>query len=186
MTHAQFWRWLASNSCWPERDIKGRNRWLKISGLIRKGRPGRGGSRAVLTTPESAATLLLGMAAPKAKLAPEAVRRFRDLVTRDEDGKVVARLYGFVVDLLTPDGNAAARPAQMLLVDDLDLPMAEISYFHGDAGRMSFETFGVDLPDADFEQLWPKRSRLLRGVVIDGSVLDDIAHLLHRNGGVGK
>ncbi|MCH7692335.1 MAG: hypothetical protein IID50_02715, partial [Proteobacteria bacterium] len=101
-------------------------------------------------------------------------------------GKVVARLYGFVVDLLTPNGNAAARPAQMLLVDDLDLPMAEISYFHRDAGRMSFETFGVDLPDADFEQLWPKRSRLLRGVVIDGSVLDDIAHLLHRNGGVGK
>ena len=80
----------------------------------------------------------------------------------------------------------AARPAQMLLIDDLDLPMAEISYFHGGGGRVSFETFGVDLPDADFEMLWPKRARLLRAVVIDGGLLGDIADLLGAEVGVGK
>ncbi len=186
MTHAQFARWLASNSCWPFRDIKARNRWLKFSGILPKGRPGRGGVGAVGTTPESAATLLLGMAAPIAKLAPDAVRRFRGLVTRDDDGRVVGRLFGAVLDLLNSDGNATRRPAQMLLVDDDDMPFAEITYFCDDAGCQIFETYGVDRPDADLDHLWPKRFRLLRGVVIDGSVLDDIAHLLHRNGAVGK
>ncbi len=107
-------------------------------------------------------------------------------MTRDEDGQVVARLYGVVVDLLTPVGHAAARPAQMLLVDDADLPFAEISYLQDDTGDMSFQTFGVDLPDTDFELLWPKRSRLLRAVVIDGGLLGEIAHLLGAKVGVGK
>ncbi len=66
------------------------------------------------------------------------------------------------------------------------LPFAEISYFQDDAGRVSFQTFGADLPDADFEMLWPKRPRLLRGVVIDGGLLDDIAHLLGRKVGASQ
>ncbi len=113
MTHAEFWRWLAANSCWPWRDIKGRSRWLIHSGLMRKGRPGRGGSGAVLTTPESAAILILSMAAPTPKLAAGAVRRFRDLVTRDEGGRTIAKLYDVLVDILT-DGGILGDIAHLL------------------------------------------------------------------------
>ena len=73
---------------WSETDLRHRARWLIEAGLLPKGKGGYGGAGAAEVTIKDLVTLILGMAVPVAKAAPDHIETFRNLRGEDEKGKI--------------------------------------------------------------------------------------------------
>ena len=78
-TVAQAVKAIAKATKWPETDLKHRARWLIEAGLLPKGRGGYGGAGAAEVTIKDLVTLILSMAVPVAKAAPDHIATFRNL-----------------------------------------------------------------------------------------------------------
>lgn len=95
-TVAQAVKAIAKATKWSETDLRHRARWLIEDGLLPKGKGGYGGAGAAEVTTKDLVTLLLSLAVPVAKAAPDHIETFRNL--RSEYEGRIWRLEDALVD----------------------------------------------------------------------------------------
>lgn len=87
-TVARAVRLISQATKWSETDLRHRARWLVEDGELPKGKGGYGGAGAAEVTIKDLVTLILSMAVPVAKAAPDHIETFRNLRGEDEIGKI--------------------------------------------------------------------------------------------------
>jgi hypothetical protein len=101
VTSRQVVKKLAQVTGWPETDLRTRVRWLIEHQVLPKGKGGRSGAGAALLGQEHLASILLSMAAPEAKAAPDYCRRLAQF--RAEDGQTILQAVLFGMNMREPE-----------------------------------------------------------------------------------
>lgn len=130
-TVARAVRLISEATKWSETDLKHRARWLIEAGLLPKGRGGYGGAGAAEVTIKDLVTLVLGMAVPAAKAAPDHIETFRNLRGEDEIGKLRRLEYALtkLIEFCGDKARVVAAETTVLslrLFFDEEFPEAEI------------------------------------------------------------
>ena len=136
-TVAQSVKAIAKATKWSETDLKHRARWLIEDGWLPKGKGGYGGAGAAEVTIKDLVTLILSMAVPAAKAAPDHIETFRNLRGEDEKGKIRRLEYALTnrIEFCGDKARVVAAETTVLslrLFFDEKYPEAEIIWTHKD------------------------------------------------------